>query len=94
MRRKHWVRVIDAHMEASYFVRNKATIRQTAKNFGVSKSQVYLDITKYLDPVKDSALIAQVQQQLKENKQLATLRGGAAFAEKCRKFGHPGRREK
>lgn len=31
---------------AYYIIENKATVRQTAKRFGVSKSTVHMDVTK------------------------------------------------
>ena len=31
---------------ASYIIETKATVRQTAKKFGVSKSTVHIDVTK------------------------------------------------
>lgn len=31
---------------ANYIIQNNATVRQTAQNFGVSKSTVHMDVTK------------------------------------------------
>ena len=31
---------------ASYTIENNATVRQTAKKFGISKSTVHIDVTK------------------------------------------------
>ena len=31
---------------AAYIIENNATVRQTAKKFGVSKSTVHMDVTK------------------------------------------------
>ena len=31
---------------ANYIIEEKATVRQTAKKFGVSKSTVYINVTK------------------------------------------------
>ena len=31
---------------AYYIIENKATVRQTAKTFGVSKSTIHIDVTK------------------------------------------------
>ncbi len=31
---------------ANYIIEEKATVRQTAKKFGVSKSTVHIDVTK------------------------------------------------
>ena len=33
---------------ANYIIQEKATIRQTAKKFGVSKSTVHIDVTKWV----------------------------------------------
>ncbi len=32
---------------AGYIVENNATVRQTAKEFGISKSTVHMDVTKW-----------------------------------------------
>lgn len=31
---------------ANYIIENQATVRQTAKQFGVSKSTIHMDVTK------------------------------------------------
>lgn len=31
---------------ANYIIENKATVRQTARQFGISKSTVHMDVTK------------------------------------------------
>lgn len=31
---------------AAYIIENNATVRQTAKQFGISKSTVHIDVTK------------------------------------------------
>ena len=31
---------------ANYIIENNATVRQTAKQFGISKSTVHIDVTK------------------------------------------------
>lgn len=31
---------------ANYIIENQATVRQTAKQFGVSKSTIHIDVTK------------------------------------------------
>ena len=31
---------------ATYIIENNATVRQTAKQFGISKSTVHIDVTK------------------------------------------------
>ena len=32
---------------ANYIIENNATVRQTAKAFGISKSTVHMDVTKW-----------------------------------------------
>ena len=32
---------------ANYIIENNATVRQTAKKFGISKSTVHMDVTKW-----------------------------------------------
>lgn len=34
---------------ANYIIENNATVRQTAKNFGISKSTVHVEVTKQSD---------------------------------------------
>lgn len=68
-----------------YIVNNKATVRQAAKVFGVSKSTVHIDVTKRL--AQTSPLLAsRVALVLKENKAQRHIRGGAATKEKYRKL--------
>ncbi len=60
-----------------YLVENKATVRQTAKYFGMSKSTVHKDVTsklRYENPI----LFKKVNALLQENKAERHLRGGEA----------------
>ena len=41
---------------AKYYVRHKSTLRKVAKHFGISKSQLYIDFTKYLPKKRDNRL--------------------------------------
>lgn len=68
-----------------YIVNNKATVRQTAKIFGVSKSTVHIDVTKRLAQTSPM-LASRVALVLKENKAQRHIRGGAATKEKYRKL--------
>lgn len=68
-----------------YIVDNKATVRQTAKVFGVSKSTVHIDVTKRLAQTSP-ILASRVALVLKENKTQRHIRGGAATKEKYRKL--------
>ncbi len=66
---------------AQYMIENKATVRQTASVFGVSKSTVHKDLTEKL-PGIDHALAAQVREVLDVNKSERHIRGGLATKEK------------
>lgn len=68
-----------------YIVDNKATVRQAAKVFGVSKSTVHIDVTKRLAQTSPM-LASRVALVLKENKAQRHIRGGAATKEKYRKL--------
>ena len=60
---------------ANYIIDSNATVRQTAKKFGISKSTVHKDITERLKK-QNAILYAQVQQVLSVNKAQRHLRGG------------------
>ena len=62
---------------ANYMIENNATVRQAAKNFGISKSTVHKDITDKLRHV-NQALYRNVKKVLEQNKSERHLRGGAA----------------
>ncbi len=66
---------------ADYIVSNKATVRQAAKRFGVSKSTVHIDVTKKLETI-NSSLAAEVRKVLDVNKEERHLRGGMATRNK------------
>ena len=66
---------------ASYIVETGATVRQTAKNFGISKSTVHKDVTERL-PFVNSALAEAARAVLDENKSQRHIRGGLATKEK------------
>lgn len=66
-----------------YIVEHRATVRSTAKVFGVSKSTVHKDVTKTL-PHANAGLFAEVQKVLQKNKQERHLRGGEATRIKYR----------
>ena len=38
---------------ANYIIDHNATVRQTAKKFGISKSTVHKDVTERLEDIKD-----------------------------------------
>lgn len=66
---------------AYYIIENKATVRQTAKKFGVSKSTVHKDVTDRLEKI-DSMLAARARIVLDINKAERHIRGGMATKEK------------
>lgn len=69
-------------MEVSrYISRTRATVRDTAKVFGVSKSTVHKDVTERL-PKLNRDLAARVKQVLDTNKAERHLRGGEATRRK------------
>lgn len=68
-----------------YILNNKATVRQAAEVFSVSKSTVHIDVTKRLCAIAPS-LAAQVNEVLQENKAQRHIRGGIATKEKYRQL--------
>ena len=66
---------------ANYIIENKATVRATAKQFGISKSTVHKDVTDRLYYI-NRGLYEKVQPILAENKACRHLRGGMATKEK------------
>ena len=71
-------RVIES---AIYIIEHNATVRQTAKQFGVSKSTVHKDVTERLNQI-NPALAGQARQVLDVNKSERHIRGGMATREK------------
>lgn len=67
--------------EARYIIDNHATVRQTAKNFGISKSTVHKDIVERL-PNYSFMLAKKANNVLAENKAERALRGGLATQRK------------
>lgn len=66
---------------AEYIIETKATVRQTAKRFGVSKSTVHKDCTDRLEQINPT-LAQSVRKVLDVNKQERHIRGGLATREK------------
>lgn len=66
---------------ADYIIKNNATIRQCAKQFGISKSTVHKDCTDRLKQL-NPGLASEVRQVLDVNKQERHIRGGLATREK------------
>ena len=68
---------------ATYIIEHDATVRQTAKEFGVSKSTVHKDVTERLQKL-NPVLAGQARKVLDVNKQERHIRGGLATREKYR----------
>lgn len=66
---------------AEYIVETKATVRQAAKKFGVSKSTVHKDVTTRLLQI-NPALAGEARKILEINKKERHIRGGMATREK------------
>ena len=66
---------------AYYIIENNATVRQTAKAFGISKSTVHKDVTERLTQI-NQLLAVQARQVLDVNKSERHIRGGLATREK------------
>lgn len=66
---------------AEYIVENKATVRQTAKAFGISKSTVHKDVTQRLLHINPT-LANEARKVLDVNKSERHIRGGLATKDK------------
>ena len=66
---------------AKYIIDSKATIRKTAKVFGVSKSTIHKDMTERL-PKINPTIAEQTQNILELNKAERHIRGGMATKQK------------
>lgn len=68
-----------------YIVENKATVRATAKVFGLSKSTVHSDVSQRLQKINPQ-LYTEVREVLDVNKAQRHIRGGLATREKYKKL--------
>ncbi|MFI3237829.1 MAG: sporulation transcriptional regulator SpoIIID [Lachnospiraceae bacterium] len=66
---------------AHYMIEHKVTVRQAAKEFGVSKSTIHKDITDRLSNI-NPALALEARKVLDINKGERHIRGGMATKEK------------
>ena len=66
---------------ANYIIDNNATVRQTARQFGISKSTVHKDVAERLLHI-NPALARQARIVLDLNKSERHIRGGLATKEK------------
>ena len=82
MNERIWRRVI--HL-GRHVVERRATVRQAARDFGVSKSTVHKDLTGRL-PRLEPGLAREVRQLLTANRHERHLRGGEATRRKHRRL--------
>ena len=68
-------------MLGEYMLCHRATVRATAKEFGISKSTVHKDLTDRLPKVSPQ-LYRQVKELLEINKRERHIRGGLATKQK------------
>jgi len=73
-----WRRVLEV---SDHIIRTKATVRDTARVFGVSKSTVHKDVTERLLRV-NPLLARRVKRVLEFNKAERHIRGGLATRQK------------
>ncbi len=66
---------------ANYIIEHNATVRQAARQFGVSKSTVHKDVTERLLQINPT-LAAQARKILDINKSERHIRGGMATKDK------------
>lgn len=66
---------------AHYIIENKATVRNAAKKFGISKSTVHKDVSERLKKI-NPALAKEIKKVLDENKAERHIRGGEATKRK------------
>ena len=70
-----------AALVANFIVKNNATVRETAKKFGISKSTVHKDVTERLIKINPK-LAGEARMVLEKNKSVRHIRGGLATKEK------------
>ncbi|MDP2872880.1 MAG: sporulation transcriptional regulator SpoIIID [Bacillota bacterium] len=78
MKEHIWRRVIEV---SQYVLCNRATVRDAAKTFGISKSTVHKDVSERL-PRLNPVLAREVKEVLESNKAERHLRGGEATRRK------------
>ena len=70
----------------TYIVENRATVRQAAARYGISKSTVHKDVTEALRQI-NRTLYDEVAKVLEQNKNERHLRGGEATRQRHLKGG-------
>jgi len=66
---------------ANFIIKSNATVRETAKKFGISKSTVHKDVTERLKKI-NPMLAIEAKKVLEINKSERHIRGGLATKEK------------
>ena len=66
---------------ANFIINSNATVRETAKKFGISKSTVHKDVTERLIKINPK-LAGEARRVLEVNKSERHIRGGLATKEK------------
>ena len=66
---------------ANFIINSNATVRETAKRFGISKSTVHKDVTERLVKINPN-LASEARKVLEINKSERHIRGGLATKEK------------
>ena len=66
---------------ANFIISSNATVRETAKKFGISKSTVHKDVTERLTKINPK-LANEARKVLEVNKSERHIRGGLATKEK------------
>ncbi|MDR1540086.1 MAG: sporulation transcriptional regulator SpoIIID [Clostridiales bacterium] len=66
---------------ANFIISSNATVRETAKKFGISKSTVHKDVTERLIKINPT-LASEARRVLEINKSERHIRGGLATKEK------------
>lgn len=66
---------------ANFIIKKNATVRETAKTFGISKSTVHKDVTERLSKI-NPLLATEAKKILDVNKSERHIRGGLATKEK------------
>lgn len=71
--------------QAQFIVHTKSTVRDAAKVFGISKTNLHVHVTEELEKI-DLVLYEDVRKVLDENKAQRHIRGGQATKERYRKL--------
>ena len=66
---------------ANYIITNNATVRQTSKKYGISKSTVHKDVSERLEQI-NPYIFKKVRKVLDKNKAERHIRGGRATKQK------------